>query len=189
MRNPLRSEAAAFRFVVIVLIGAIIVAAAAFLNTWVGVAAAVLVIAGIAAWLTGGPSGPEQDQRLASATPGTTHRVLLVVARGTPTIAGRIGGQTTDVLVVVPALVSTMQSLTGAVDDVRGDAQATADTLAAELSAAGVPARGIVGADDTVLAIEDALREFGADEIMLTMGDEALLAKTRERFAVPVSAA
>ena len=92
-------------------------------------------------------------------------------------------------LVVVPALVSTVQSLTGAVDDVRGDAQATADTLAAELSAAGVPARGIVGADDTVLAIEDALREFGADEIMLTMGDEALLAKARERFAVPVSAA
>jgi len=86
------------------------------------------------------------------------------------------------VLVVVPALVSTVQSLTGAVDDEREKAQQTAETLAGELSRAGLQARGVVGADDTVLAIEDALREFGADEIVLAMGDEALLAKAHERF-------
>jgi hypothetical protein len=188
MRNPLRSEAEAFRFLVVVLIGAVVIGAAAVLNTWVGVAAAVLVVAGIAAWLTGAPRSAEQTQRLVSGTPGKAHRVLLVAARGTTSIAGRVGGQTTDVLVVVPALVSTVQSLTGAVDDERAGAQQTADALAAELSAAGVPARGVVGADDTVLAIEDALREFGADEIVLTLGDAALLAKARARFAVPVSA-
>lgn len=189
MRNPLRSEAEAFRFLLVVLVGAVVIGAAAVLNTWVGVAAAVLVVAGIAAWLTGGAPRPaDHAQRLASATPGKAHRVLLVAARGTSSIAGRVGGQTTDVLVVVPALVSTVQSLTGAVDDERAEAQQTADALAAELSAAGVPARGVVGADDTVLAIEDALREFGADEIVLTLGDEALLAKARARFAVPISA-
>ena len=188
MRNPLRSESEAFRFLIVVLVGGVIVGVAAYINTWVGVAAAVLVIAGIAAWLTGAPRESDSAQRLVSATPGKEHRVLLVAAAGTPTIAGRIGGQTTDVLVVVPALVSTMQSLTGAVDDERAEAQQTADSLAAELSAAGVPARGLVGADDTVLAIEDALREFGADEIVLAKGDDELLAKARERFAIPVSA-
>jgi len=51
MRNPLRSEAEAFRFLVVVIGCAIVVVAAAYLNTWVGVAAAVLVIAGVGAWL------------------------------------------------------------------------------------------------------------------------------------------
>jgi hypothetical protein len=188
MRNPLRSEAEAFRFLIVVLVGAVIVGVAGYINTWVGVAAAVLVIAGIAAWLTGRPSESDSAQRLVSATPGKAHRVLLVAAAGTATIAGRIGGQTTDVLVVVPALVSTVKALTGDVDDERAQAQQTADSLAAELSAAGVPARGLVGADDTILAIEDALRQYGADEIVLATADDESLAKVRERFAVPVSA-
>ena len=46
MRNPLRTEAEAFRFLVVVIAGAIVVVAAAYINTWVGVAAAVLVIGG-----------------------------------------------------------------------------------------------------------------------------------------------
>jgi hypothetical protein len=188
MRNPLRSEAEAFRFLIVVLVGAVIVGVAGYINTWVGVAAAVLVIAGIAAWLTGAPSASDSAQQLVSATPGKAHRVLLVAAAGTATIAGRIGGQTTDVLVVVPALVSTVKALTGDVDDERAQAQQTADSLAAEISAAGVPARGLVGADDTILAIEDALRQYGADEIVLATGDDESLAKVRERFAVPVSA-
>lgn len=34
---------------------------------------------------------------------------------------------------------------------------------------------------------EEALREFGADEVVLADADEELLAAARERFAVPVS--
>ena len=49
MRNPLRSEAEAFRFLGVVIAGAIVIAAAAWLNTWVGVAAAVLVVAALVA--------------------------------------------------------------------------------------------------------------------------------------------
>ena len=186
-RNPLRSEAEAFRFLVVVIAGAAVVVAAAYVNTWVGVAAAVLVIGGVAVWLLRAPLQAERAPVLVSGTPGATHRVLLVAARGTSGIAGRIGERATNVLVIVPALVSTVQSLTGAVDDEREKAQQTAEALAGELSRAGLQARGVVGADDTVLAIEDALREFGADEIVLAMGDEALLAKAHERFALPVS--
>ena len=187
MRNPLRSEAEAFRFLVVVVVAAVVIVAASYINTWVGVAVAVVAVGGVIAWLMRAPVEAERTAVLVSGTPGATHRVLLVAARGTSGIAGRIDERATDVLVVVPALVSTVRSLTGAVDDARKEAQRTAEALAGELSRAGLPARGVVGADDTVLAIEDALREFGADEIVLAMGDEALVAKARERFALPVS--
>ena len=55
MRNPLRSEAEAFRFLVVVIVGAVVVVAAAYVNTWAGVAAAVLVTAGVGAWLLRAP--------------------------------------------------------------------------------------------------------------------------------------
>jgi hypothetical protein len=188
MRNPLRTEAEAFRFLVVVIAGAIVVVAAAYINTWVGVAAAVLVIGGVGSWLMRARgSGP--PPALVSSTPGSARRVLVVAAPGTTDLAGRIDAGATEILVVVPALASHLQSLTGAVDDQRADAQHTADALAAELTAAGRPTRSVVGADDAVLAAEDALRTFGADEIVLAMGDDALLAHARERFAVPVSRA
>jgi hypothetical protein len=55
VRNPLRSEAEAFRFLGVVIAGAIVIAAAAWLNTWVGVAAAVLVVAALVGWVRNGP--------------------------------------------------------------------------------------------------------------------------------------
>jgi hypothetical protein len=53
VRNPLQSEAEAFRFLCVVIVGALVIAAAAYLNTWVGVAAAVLVIAAVVRWIRG----------------------------------------------------------------------------------------------------------------------------------------
>jgi hypothetical protein len=188
MHNPLRSEAEAFRFLVVVIAVAIVVAAAAYLNTWLGVAAAIVAVGSVVTWLMRGPHEAKRPM-IVSSTPAGSHRVLLVTPSGATGVAGHISEQATDVLVVVPALVSTVQSLTGAVDDQREEAQRTAEEVAGDLTRSGVPARGVVGADDTVLAIEDALREFGADEIVLAMGDDTLAAKVRERFAVPVSRA
>ncbi len=185
MRNPLRSEAEAFRFLIVVIAGAVIIAIAAYVNTWVGVAAAVLVVAGVGAWILGGPKPPPRV--LESGTPGTTHRVLLVARPGTSGVRGRLGEGATEVVVVVPALSSTIEALTGAVDDRRADAERTAGALADELGSDGVRAHGEVGADDTLLAIADALRTFGADEIVLVDPDDALVADARERFALPVS--
>ena len=56
MRNPLRSEAEAFRFLGVVIVGALVIAAAAWLNTWVGLAAAILVVAALVRWVRNGPS-------------------------------------------------------------------------------------------------------------------------------------
>jgi hypothetical protein len=188
MLNPLSSEAEAFRFLVVVTAGAVVIGVAEWIDRWMGVAAAVIVIGAIVAWLMREASHTTGEATvLTSGTSSSTHRVLLVAPCGSSGIAGRIGTSATDVLVVVPALVSTLHSLTGGVDDERADAEHTAHTLAADLSRAGLPARGVVGADDTVLAIEDALREYGADEIVLADGDAAVLAHARERFAIPIS--
>lgn len=53
MRNPISSEAEAFRFLLVVIAGAIAIAVCAALNTWLGVAAAVVAVGGIAVWLRG----------------------------------------------------------------------------------------------------------------------------------------
>jgi hypothetical protein len=45
-----------------------------------------------------------------------------------------------------------------------------------------------VGADDPALAVEDALRVFGADEVLVA-GDDGMLEAIRERVALPVSRA
>jgi hypothetical protein len=50
MRNPLRSEAEAYRFLWIVIGGAIVIVVAAVINKWLGVAAAVIAFAALGRW-------------------------------------------------------------------------------------------------------------------------------------------
>src|SRR3954471_1229918 len=184
MRNPLRSEAESFRFLVAVIIGALVVVGAAYLNTWLGVAAAVLAVLGVLWWLRQEPLPGVSDPppQLASATGGGVHRVLVVALPGPEAVW--VGPAATDVVVVVPALASTVEALTGAVDDRRAQAEETANRLAAQLP----NGRGEVGADNPGLAVQDALRTFGADEI-LVVGDDDLLAAVRDRVTIPVSRA
>ena len=51
MRNPLRSEAEAYRLLWIVIAGAAVIIVAAFINTWLGVAVAVIAFAALGWWL------------------------------------------------------------------------------------------------------------------------------------------
>lgn len=201
MRNPLRTEAEAFRFLIVVIVGAAIVVACAYANEWLGVAAAVLVVGGIVWWLWHAPPVPAAaaaPETLPEApvspapTPPGRHRILLLAPPDAEAgglreaLERRADGRTTEVLVVVPALAAPLEAITGAVDERRHEAQDAADALARELTAAGLQSRGAAGADDPLLAAEDALREFGADEVVLA-GDEELLTEARGRLAVPVS--
>jgi len=183
MRNPLRSEAEAYRFLGVVIVGAALIIVAAFINTWLGVAVAVLAFAGLAWWLRQEPVPGAADPApvLASGTPPGVRRVLVVAPPGTDAVSVPEGA---EVLVVVPALAATVEALTGAVDDRRHDADATAAALEARLPGA----RAEVGADDPALAVEDALRVFGADEV-LVVGDDGMVDAIRERVAIPVSRA
>lgn len=184
MRNPLRSEAESFRFLVAVIVGALVIVGAAYLNTWLGVAAAVVAVSGIVWWLRQEPvpGAADAPTRLTSSTPPRTHRVLVVAAPGTSSVSAP--SRATDVVVLVPAVTSKVEALTGAVDDRRAEAEATAKRLAGQLH----NARGEVGADDPALAVEDALRTFGADEIVVA-GDDDMASSIRERVTIPVSRA
>ncbi len=110
--------------------------------------------------------------------------MLVVAAPGTPSV--HVDTRATEIVVIVPALASKVEALTGAVDDRRADAEHTAAALARQLSREGVPVRSEVGADNPVLAVEDALRTFGADEIVVA-GDTELADKIQGRATVPVS--
>jgi hypothetical protein len=180
MRNPLRSEAEAYRFLWIVVGGAIVIVVAAVINKWLGVAAAVIAFAALGWWLFNEPVPGAADPPPAEVlvTPEGRRRVLVVAPPGTESVAVP---DDVDVLVVVPALAGTLEAVTGAVDDRRADAESTAAALADRLSA-----RAEVGADDPALAAEDALRVFGADEVLVA-GDDEMVAAIRERVAIPVS--
>src|SRR5262249_18824903 len=181
MRNPLRSEGEAYRLLWIVVAGAAAIIVAAWINTWFGVAVAVLAFAALGCWLLHEPvpGAAESAPVVTSGPPPGTHRVLVVAPPGTETVNVPNGA---EVLVVVPALASTREALTGAVDDRRDDAEATASALESRLHGARVE----VGADDPALAVEDALRVFGADEVLVA-GDDGMLDAIRQRVALPVS--
>jgi hypothetical protein len=80
-------------------------------------------------------------------------------------------------------------------DGARAAAQERLDQSLAQLAAAGVEARGEVGDGDPLQAIADALRTFGADEIIISTHPEGrsnwlergIVEHARERFAVPIT--
>ena len=183
MRNPLRSEAEAYRFLGVVIVGAAAIIAAAYINMWLGVAVAVIAFGALGRWLMHEPvpGAAEPPPVVTSETPPGHHRVLVVAPPGTETVTVPDGA---EILVVVPALSSTREALTGAVDDRRHDAEATAAALEARIPGS----RAEVGADDPALAAEDALRLFGADEVLVA-GDDGMFEAIRERVALPVSRA
>src|SRR5579885_755322 len=111
MRNPLRSENEAFHFLVACIVAAIVIAGAAWVNRWLGVAAAVVAVGGILWWLKDEPvpGAREPLPRLTSSTPPGTHRVLVIAAPGTKDVGLRDGA--TEVVVVVPALSGTIEGL------------------------------------------------------------------------------
>ncbi len=181
MKNPLRSEDEAFRFLIAVIAAALLIAGAAWINTWLGVAAAVVAVSGLVWWLRDEPVPGARDRprKVIAPTPPGTRRVLVVALPGTQAVPDVDGA--TEVVVVVPAISSPVEALTGDVDGRRADAERTAHALAARLP----NARAEIGADDPALAVEDALREFGADEIVV-VGDDELAEQVRARTAVPI---
>jgi hypothetical protein len=193
MRNPLRSEAEAFRFLIgaIVYFGVIAIAAG-FGGRWWGVGAFVVASA-VAGWVFLRREPVEQPVRVVTTQSPRERRILLLAPPGSGGSVLRnelrSRGAGGEVVVVVPALATPLEQVTGAVDDRRDDAQRQADALAAELGGDGLRVRAEVGADDPLQAIEDTLRLFGADEIVIAGGDEDLLTQARERFALPVSPA
>ena len=126
-------------------------------------------------------------------------RRLLVVAN--ETVASEtlrqvicLTGRDTEVLVVAPALTSRVAFWSSADAQARRDAEKRLVLCLAALHARDVEARGTVGDANPLLAIEDALCEFPADEIVLATHPEGrsnwlarnIVTRARARFAQPV---
>ena len=135
-----------------------------------------------------------------AAEPDGTFRVVLVCDDSctSPAFVDEVvehaAGRRLEVFVVAPELGSRLSLWTG--DDApRGVASEHLDATLQALEAAGVSARGEIGAHDPIRAADDALREFPADEVVFATHPEAdanwleqnVLQVARTRYDVPVT--
>jgi hypothetical protein len=202
MKNPFRSEAEAYRFVLgAVAYFAAIALATAFGGRWWGLGVFVVLSALVLALFF----RREVRERPPVAAPhrgADDERRILVVAN--ETVAGEAlreavrtaaEGARSSVLVVSPALNTPLKHWTSDEDKARSAAEDRLGRSIAELRRVGIEARGEVGDADPLQAIEDALRTFGADVIIISTHPEGrsnwlergVVRSARERFAVPIT--
>jgi hypothetical protein len=203
VKNPLRSEAEAFQF----LLGAIAyfaaIAIAGVINEWAGLAVFVLLTAGVLWWWFRArrvEAAPRQTVPTHRGGPGD--RRILVIANETvggealrDRIRERSSGYRTEVRVVSPALNTPLRHWASDEDPARAQAQERLQTSLERLEQTGIQASGEIGDSDPVQAIEDALRTFGADEVIISTHPEGrshwlergVVTNARERFAVPIT--
>lgn len=200
MQNPLRSEASAFRFVGVTVVGALVIVGAAKINTWLGVAAAVVVVSGVGWWYWRQPSAKPRRLEV-QEEPDALHRILVIANE---TVGGSVlldeirrlaAAQRTEVLVVAPALNSRLRHWVSDEDGARAAAEARVAASVAQLAQGGIAARGEVGDAEPLQAIEDALRSFAADEIVISTHphgrshwlEQGLVTEANRRFSPPVT--
>jgi hypothetical protein len=202
MKNPLRSEADAFQF----LIGAVVyfaaIAIAGVINTWAGLAVFVVLSAGVLWWWFRSRRVEPPRQTASTHRGGPGERRLLVIANETvgggplrKQIEERSAGYDTTVLVVSPALNSPIRHWASDEDPAREEARQRLETSLERLRENGIEASGEVGDADPLQAIEDAVRTFGPDEMIISTHPEGrshwlergVVTAARERFAVPIT--
>jgi hypothetical protein len=141
-------------------------------------------------------------QAEASSRPDGGSRLLVVVAETLPRealephVSRRLGGREPAVHVVSPAITgSPVKRAFGDVDDAIIAAKERLESTLRELRRAGIQASGSIGEADPVIAIEDALATFPADEILIVTHPEGaaggpeseLFEDARERFEPPIT--
>jgi GABA permease len=201
VESPFRSEEAAFRFLLIT-IGAF---ALIVLASWASTALGFLTFLGLSAaavsvYLRQRGPAPEPEQ----VTPlgGTGLRRVLVVANETvegeeliSTISTLALSHKTEFHVVCPALNSRLKTYTSDEDPAREAAQQRLDDTLARLAAVGIDAHGKVGDGDPLVAVDDAVRTFGPNEIVISTHppgksnwlERGIVDSVRARYDVPVT--
>lgn len=176
MHNPLRSEADVFRLVVVIVAAAALVVALTLLTRPVyGVLLAALLIGLGFGFVWRGTRGSEPRSIAAPHSTDETRRIL-VVANQTAAgrelleeIRNRCRGGDCEVLLVSPALVGSRAERWASDIDAGLDlARERMTRSVTALRGVGVEVRAEVGDPDPNMAIEDALRVFPADEIVIS---------------------
>jgi GABA permease len=201
MRNPFRSEADAFRFVWLTIGYFALIVIGSLINVWVGVAVFVVVTVVAARWMFRRTPQEAPVRQTPAASPEGEYRILVVAnetvggAELLAEIRERSEGRSAQVLVVCPALNSPLRHWVSDEDQAREAAQARLDESLGAMRAAGLDATGEIGDGDPLQAIEDALRTFRPDELIVSTHpagrshwlERGVVEKARERFDLPLT--
>jgi hypothetical protein len=202
VRNPFRSEAEAYRFVWLTIGYCGLIVIGALINRWLGFAVFVVLSAAVVLLYFRRGERERPTQTAPAQRHAEDERRILVVANETvggeklrKCIRARSQGYRESVLVVCPALNSPLRHWTSDEDDARAHAQERLDRSLARLRELGIDARGEVGDGEPLQAVEDALRTFAPDEIIISTHPEGrshwlergVVDNARERFAVPIT--
>jgi GABA permease len=199
VRNPIRSEAEAFSFVLVcVVLFTIVAFAGVFFGGWVALGVFLVLVIGLAVYIK---AEPKEQERPAWPRRPHDRRQILVVAN--ETVAGRAlraevlerAGGGARVLVVCPALNSPIRHWTSDEDHAHALAQERLDESLAALGGQGIEATGEVGDADPIQAIDDALRTFDPDEIVISTHppgrsnwlEKEVVSRARERYPLPIT--
>ena len=203
MFNPLRSEAEAFRFLLASLAYFAAIAIAALVGgRWIGLAVFLVLTGAVLAWWLRTRRAERPIPTAPTRRAAEDERRILVIANETvggstlrDCIREKSEGYRGHVLLICPALNSPLRHWASDEDGARAAAQRRLDASLGRLREAGVDARGEVGDAEPLQAIEDGLRTFGPDEIIISTHPEGrshwleqrLVERARERFAVPIT--
>jgi hypothetical protein len=200
--NPLRSEAEAYRFLLLSVgyFAAIVIAALA-IGKWAGVTIFLLLTAAGILYVARARRAEPPRPITARRGQANVHRILVIAnetvggARLQEEVHRRSEGKEEQVLVICPALNSPLRHWASDEDGARADAQDRLNASLARLRSLGIDAKGEIGDAEPLQAMEDALRLFGADEIIISTHPEGrshwlekgIVQGARERFAVPIT--
>ena len=202
MNNPFRSEQDAFRFVWLTIGYFALIVIASVISKWLGLAVFVVLTLGIVWWILRSRAPDEAPARHApAASPEGEHRVLVVANEtvGGPELLTelreRAAGKSLRVLVVCPALNSPLRHWASDEDQARDAAQDRLGDSLTSMRAAGLDAEGEIGDGDPLQAVEDALRTFQPDELIVSTHppgrshwlERGVVDRARERFDLRVT--
>jgi hypothetical protein len=179
MRLPVRSERDAYHLTwATAALVVIAIALGALINPWVGVGVFVLAVLAAVVWDVRAPNPDRVDVLREAAGTGRERAVterprLLVVANQT------LGGQELreqvlarkprpELRIVAPILISRVKYAMSDIDVELGHAHRRLDESVAWARSEGFQVSGEVCPDGPLVAIEDQLRKFPADEILIS---------------------
>jgi hypothetical protein len=200
MESPFRSEAAAFRFLLISIGAAALIVIASWINPWLGFAV-FLALVGVgfwAYWRMRGPAppkaqihpeGPPDEQRVLVVANETVGGEELMAELGEMALEGP-----TRLYVVAPALNSRLKTWTSDEDPAREAAQGRLAATLRRLRDVGIEADGAIGDVDPLVAVDDAVRTFRPTEIVVSTHPEGrsnwlergVVSALRDRYDVEV---
>jgi GABA permease len=201
MESPFRSEAAAFRFLLMTIGAFALIVLASAASTLLGFVT-FLALSAVAVAMYLRQRAPAPGATRVTQLGGADERRVLVVANETvagpellSTISTLALTERTSFRVVCPALNSRLKTYTSDEDPARAAAQERLDTTLARLASVGIEASGEVGDGDPLVAVDDAVRTFGPSEIVISTHppgrsnwlERGVVESVRARFDVPVT--